>query len=111
MQNSHVIASCMALVRWATAFYMSIEIVHRTTVLATEQPGAALNRSTKMTTINMGRATVRNHGLSATPGLMGSIKSYLARSHAEKQLRQLDDRLLADIGLKRADIGKSIWGR
>ena len=64
-----------------------------------------------MTTISMGRETIRNHGLSATPGLMGSIKSYLARSHAEKQLRQLDDRLLADIGLKRADISKSVWGR
>jgi uncharacterized protein YjiS (DUF1127 family) len=64
-----------------------------------------------MTTISMGRNTVRNHSVSGTPGLMGQIKTYLARSSAEKQLRQLDDRLLADIGLKRADIGKSIWGR
>ena len=64
-----------------------------------------------MTTINMGRETVRNHAFNATPGLMGQIKTYLARTHAEKQLRQLDDRLLSDIGLKRADIRKSIWGR
>jgi uncharacterized protein YjiS (DUF1127 family) len=64
-----------------------------------------------MTTISMGRETIRNHGLSATPGLMGAFKSYLARSSAEKQLRQLDDRLLADIGLKRNDISKSVWGR
>jgi uncharacterized protein YjiS (DUF1127 family) len=64
-----------------------------------------------MTTINMGRETVRNRGFNSSPGLMGQIKTYLARSHAEKQLRQLDDRLLSDIGLKRADIGKSIWGR
>jgi uncharacterized protein YjiS (DUF1127 family) len=64
-----------------------------------------------MTTISMGRETIRNNGFSATPGLMGQLKSFLARSNAEKQLRQLDDRLLADIGLKRADIGKSVWGR
>ncbi len=64
-----------------------------------------------MTTISMGRETLRNHSFSATPGLMGQLKSFLARSNAEKQLRQLDDRLLADIGLKRADIGKTVWGR
>jgi uncharacterized protein YjiS (DUF1127 family) len=65
----------------------------------------------EMTTITMSRETVRNHGLSATPGLMGQIKTYIARNHAERQLRQLDDRLLADIGLKRTDIGKTVWGR
>jgi uncharacterized protein YjiS (DUF1127 family) len=65
----------------------------------------------EMTTIFMGRETTRNHGFNATPGLMGQLKTYLARSNAEKQLRQLDDRLLSDIGLKRADIGKSVWGR
>jgi uncharacterized protein YjiS (DUF1127 family) len=64
-----------------------------------------------MTTISMGRETIRNNGFAATPGLMGQLKSFVARSNAEKQLRQLDDRLLADIGLKRADIGKSVWGR
>jgi uncharacterized protein YjiS (DUF1127 family) len=64
-----------------------------------------------MTTISMGRETIRNNGFHTAPGLMGHLKSYLARSNAEKQLRQLDDRLLSDIGLKRADIGKSIWGR
>jgi uncharacterized protein YjiS (DUF1127 family) len=26
-------------------------------------------------------------------------------------LRQLDDRLLSDIGLKRTDISKAVWGR
>jgi uncharacterized protein YjiS (DUF1127 family) len=64
-----------------------------------------------MTTINMGRATIRNQGLTATPGLMGVLKSYLARRHAEKQLYQLDDRLLADIGLRRGEITRSVWGR
>ncbi len=64
-----------------------------------------------MTTINSGRETVRNHTFFLAPGLMGQINTYIARSRAEKQLRQLDDRLLSDIGLTRADIGKSIWGR
>jgi uncharacterized protein YjiS (DUF1127 family) len=64
-----------------------------------------------MTTISMGRETIRNHGFTAAPGLMGQLKSFLARSNAERQLRQLDDRLLADIGLKRGDISRSVWGR
>jgi uncharacterized protein YjiS (DUF1127 family) len=64
-----------------------------------------------MTTISMGRETIRNNGFSATPGLMGQLKSFVARNKAERQLRQLDDHLLADIGLKRADIGKTVWGR
>jgi uncharacterized protein YjiS (DUF1127 family) len=64
-----------------------------------------------MTTINIGRETTRNQSFNGSLGLMGQIKSYIARNQAEKQLRQLDDRLLSDIGLKRADIGKSIWGR
>jgi uncharacterized protein YjiS (DUF1127 family) len=62
-----------------------------------------------MTTINMGRETIRNSGFATTPGLMGSIKGYIARRSAERQLRQLDDRLLADIGLKRVDISRSVW--
>lgn len=64
-----------------------------------------------MTTITLNRETLRNQSLSAQTGLMGSIKTYLARSRAERQLRQLDDRLLADIGLKRTDISKAIWGK
>lgn len=63
-----------------------------------------------MTTISMGRKTIRNQGFGATPGLMNMVKGYFARSRAERQLRQLDDRLLADIGLKRADIRQSVWG-
>lgn len=61
-----------------------------------------------MTTITMTRETIRNQ---ARPGLMGTIKTYLARSNAERQLHQLDDRLLADIGLKRHDISRAVWGR
>jgi uncharacterized protein YjiS (DUF1127 family) len=63
-----------------------------------------------MTTISMSRETVRNPGFAAA-GLMGQFKGFVARRAAERQLRQLDDRLLADIGLKRADISKAVWVR
>ena len=63
-----------------------------------------------MTTIKMSRETNHFNGVTSTPGLMGKIKSYLARSQAERQLRLLDDHLLADIGLKRHEIGQSVWG-
>jgi uncharacterized protein YjiS (DUF1127 family) len=61
-----------------------------------------------MTTISMSRETVRNPGFAAEAGFMGRIRSFVARRAAERQLRQLDDRLLADIGLKRADISKVV---
>ncbi len=43
-------------------------------------------------------------------GLLGRMRTYLARSRAERQLAQLDDRLLADIGMKRSEISKMVWG-
>lgn len=64
-----------------------------------------------MTTITYGREAVRNQGLSMRSGLLGRVKSYMARSRAERQLAQLDDRLLADIGVKRMDISKAVWGQ
>jgi uncharacterized protein YjiS (DUF1127 family) len=36
--------------------------------------------------------------------------NYIARSRAEAQLAALDDRLLQDIGLERADIRGKVWG-
>lgn len=63
-----------------------------------------------MTTITFGREAVRNGGTRVTSGLMGRVKAFLARSRAERQLAQLDDRLLADIGLKRSEIHKMVWG-
>ena len=60
-----------------------------------------------MTMIGLNRETTRNNSL----GMMTNIKTFLNRSQAERQLRQLDDRLLADIGVKRSDISKSVWGR
>ncbi len=64
-----------------------------------------------MTMIGLNRETTRNFGSNNKMGLMSNIKTFLNRSQAERQLRQLDDRLLADIGVKRADISKSVWGR
>ena len=64
-----------------------------------------------MTTITYGREAVRNQGLSMGSGLLGRVKSYMARSRAERQLAQLDDRLLADIGVRRTDFSKAVWGQ
>lgn len=64
----------------------------------------------EMTMITMGRETVRNNSFKTAPGLMGRMKSFLARSRAERQLHQLDDRLLADIGIVRGEISTRVWG-
>ena len=50
------------------------------------------------------RETVRN------AGVMGRMKTFLARSRAVRQLSQLDDRMLADIGVARGDINNRVWG-
>ncbi len=54
-----------------------------------------------MTTLTLNRKTIRNQGLGDVAGLLGRFRNYMARSRAERQLMQLDDRLLADIGLRR----------
>jgi len=43
-------------------------------------------------------------------GLMGKVKGFLARSRAVRQLHQLDDRLLSDIGVTRGEITNRVWG-
>ena len=55
-------------------------------------------------TTNLNRETIRN------AGVMGRMKTFLARSRAVRQLSQLDDRLLADIGVARGDINNRVWG-
>ncbi len=64
-----------------------------------------------MSTITYGREAVRNEGFTMGAGLLGRVRSYLSKSRAERQLAQLDDRLLADIGLKRSEITQMVWGR
>lgn len=63
-----------------------------------------------MTTITYGRVATRNNGVEFAPGLIGRVRSYVERSRAERQLRQMDDRMLADIGVHRGDIEKIVWG-
>jgi len=63
-----------------------------------------------MNSISYGREAVRNQGFTMGTGLVGRVKSYLVRSKAERQLSQLDDRQLEDIGLKRSEISKTVWG-
>jgi uncharacterized protein YjiS (DUF1127 family) len=66
-----------------------------------------------MTTVTYGREASR-HGLRFIPDslarLAGRVNRYLARSRVERQLDQLDDRLLMDIGVKRSDIHRMVWG-
>ena len=64
-----------------------------------------------MSTITYGREAVRNQGFSMGAGLFVRVKTYLAKSRAERQLAQLDDRLLADIGMKRSEIETMVWGK
>ena len=63
-----------------------------------------------MNTITYGRETTRKENSSRSTGLFGRIRTYLARSRAERQLAQLDDRMLADIGVKRSEISRMVWG-
>jgi uncharacterized protein YjiS (DUF1127 family) len=63
-----------------------------------------------MTMTSLARDTARHAHQDVNLGLMGKMKSYLNRSRAERQLRQLDDRMLSDIGLNRGEISKMVWG-
>lgn len=61
-----------------------------------------------MTMIATDREKMRVSG--TNNGLMGKVKGYFSRSRAVRQLHELDDRLLADIGVTRGDITSRIWG-
>ncbi len=63
-----------------------------------------------MKKINLARETARNNGRSPLTGLMFAMREYFTRSRAERQLHQLDDRLLSDIGLNRGEISRQVWG-
>ncbi len=59
----------------------------------------------------MDRETTRNAGFNVGPGLMVRMKNFVAGTRAVRQLHQLDDRLLADIGVRRGDINARVWGK
>ena len=42
--------------------------------------------------------------------IAGGVRGYLSRAEAERQLESLDERLLNDIGLKRSEIHRMVWG-
>jgi uncharacterized protein YjiS (DUF1127 family) len=62
----------------------------------------------KMTTITYGRETVRNPALRGD--IMARVRDFMSRTRAERQLLQLYDRMLADIGVKRGEITSRVWG-
>ena len=66
-----------------------------------------------MTTTTFDRETSRN-GAGATPDFLTRVSSrvvnYVSRNRAERQLQALDDRLLADIGMRRSEIRRMVWG-
>ena len=64
-----------------------------------------------MTTITRSQDLIHAGEHMPRPSLTERVGSFFARSRAERQLSQLDDRLLADIGLRRSDIHKMVWGR
>jgi uncharacterized protein YjiS (DUF1127 family) len=67
-----------------------------------------------MSMITYGREANRSEGLRFVPSFLNRVStrvtSYISRSRAERQLEQLDDRLLADIGMRRSEIHKMVWG-
>jgi uncharacterized protein YjiS (DUF1127 family) len=63
-----------------------------------------------MTTTTFNRDSSRVNTTQFGPGVMGRFKAYLARTRAERQLHQLDDRMLSDIGVRRSEIEKMVWG-
>ena len=66
-----------------------------------------------MTTTTFTRETSRNVA-HLVPDFLTRVSSrvvsYVSRSRAERQLQSLDDRLLADIGVRRSEIHRMVWG-
>lgn len=66
-----------------------------------------------MNTTTFNRETSRT-GTRMFPDFLTRVSSrvvnYVSRSRAERQLQALDDRLLADIGMRRSEIHRMVWG-
>jgi uncharacterized protein YjiS (DUF1127 family) len=63
----------------------------------------------RMSIISAGRETSRTEQ-PVSSGVMGRVRQYVSRTRAERQLRMLDDRMLADVGVNRMDISRRVWG-
>lgn len=67
-----------------------------------------------MATLSFDREGNADRLLNAAPGFLsriaGGVRSYITRADAERQLEALDERLLNDIGLKRSEIHRMVWG-
>ena len=63
-----------------------------------------------MTTTTFNRETSTRYVPDFLTRISTRVVSYVARSRAERQLQALDDRLLADIGMRRSEIQRMVWG-
>ena len=63
-----------------------------------------------MTVTTLRHDSMHSDRMMPAAGIFGRVRNFLARSRAERQLAQLDDRMLADIGLKRSEITRMVWG-
>ena len=112
----HIWAAQQGVERLKVPTYIQPVVVQRTkNVTLKDQSGEAgagfeKYRRKNMSTITYGRETVRTGRPAAPVGFMGRVRSFLAKSRAERQLASLDDRMLADIGLKRSEIASKVWG-
>lgn len=67
-----------------------------------------------MTTTTLGHKAAHSDSARALPDFLNRVSTklvtYVSRSRAERQLQALDDRLLADIGMRRSEIHRMVWG-
>jgi uncharacterized protein YjiS (DUF1127 family) len=67
------------------------------------------NKEQTMTTTTYNRENTRFVPDFLTRG-SSRVVNYVSRSRAERQLQALDDRLLSDIGMRRSEIHRMVWG-
>jgi len=65
--------------------------------------------STTVNTTESGRVSLRAFSEIVTR-VAESVGRFFTLSRAERELEGLDDRLLADIGLRRGEIHRMVWG-
>ena len=67
-----------------------------------------------MTSTTLGHKASRSDAGRSLPDFLtrGSsrVVNYVSRTRAERQLQALDDRLLSDIGMRRSEIHRMVWG-